>query len=206
MLCHQVIVTEAQICCSGRRGQDISKNANSNDVHCERERSPHRWDCDGGFGNMVDNQAQQSPLPSQREVLLQEGNALQCLIVMQAKVLQDVVQKLLNLLLLPITKAAAMSVQELLRDYINKACALATKVGVLEVPGGNCNGSLPIRGQVRKSRLAPTPIPMCKVFAHLNPSIQDPPQVHYPVRCLVVLLNLSFYLFNIIGSSPAQFV
>ena len=76
MLCHQVIVTEAQICCSGRRGQDISKNANSNDVHCERERSPHRWDCDGGFGNMVDNQAQQSPLPSQREVLLQEGNAL----------------------------------------------------------------------------------------------------------------------------------
>jgi len=42
------------------------------------------------------------------------------------------VQKLLNLLLLPNMKTAAMSVQELLRDYINKACALATKLGVLE--------------------------------------------------------------------------
>ena len=139
----------------------ISKNANSNDVHCERERSPHRWDRDGGFGNMEDNQAQQSPLPSQREVLLQEGNALQCLIVMQAKVLQDVVQKLLNLLLLPNMKMAAMSVQELLRDYIDKACALATKLGVFEAPGGNSDGSLPIRGQVRKSRPAPTLIPRC---------------------------------------------
>ena len=50
---------------------------------------------------------------------------------MQAKALQDVVQKLLNLLLLPNMKTAAMSVQELLRDYIDKACALATKLGVL---------------------------------------------------------------------------
>ena len=108
---------------------------------------------------MEDNQAQQSPLPSQHEVLLQEGNALQCLIVMQAKALQDAVQKLLNLLLLPNMKTAAMSVQKLLRDYIDKACALATKLGVLEAPGGNCNGSLPIRGQVRKSISAPTPIP-----------------------------------------------
>ena len=40
-------------------------------------------------------------------------------------------QKLLNLLLLPNMKTAAMSVQELLRDYIDKACALATKLGVL---------------------------------------------------------------------------
>ena len=126
---------------------------------------------------MEDNQAQQSSLPSQHEVLLQEGNALQCLIVMQAKALQDVVQKLLNLLLLPNMKTAAMSVQKLLRDYIDKACALATKLGVLEAPGGNSDGPLPIRGQVRKSRLAPTPIPMSKVFARLNPSIQAPPQV-----------------------------
>jgi hypothetical protein len=106
-----------------------------------------------------------------------EGNALQRLIVMQAKALQDAVQKLINLMLLPNTKTAAMSVQELVRAYIDKACALATELGVLEAPGGNSDGSLPIRGQVRKSRPAPTPVPVSKVFARLNPSIQAPPQV-----------------------------
>jgi hypothetical protein len=72
-----------------------------------------------------------------------EGNALQRLIVMQAKALQDAVQKLINLMLLPNTKTAAMSVQELVRAYIDKACALATELGVLEAPGGNSDGSLP---------------------------------------------------------------
>jgi len=162
----------------GQRGQDVSTNADSNEVCRDRERSPHRWVRDGRFGSMEDNQAQQSSLPSQHEVLLQEGNALQCLIVMQAKALQDAVQKLLNLLLLPNMKTAAMSVQKLLRDYIDKACALATKLGVLEARGGNSDGPLPICGQVRESRPAPTPIPglvwfgvkkfSCKFFAPLT--------------------------------------
>ena len=54
----------------GQRGQDVSTNADSNEVCRDRERSPHRWVRDGRFGSMEDNQAQQSSLPSQHEVLL----------------------------------------------------------------------------------------------------------------------------------------
>ena len=97
---------------------------------------------------------------------------------MQEKALQDVVQKLLNLLLVLNTKTAAISVQELLRDYIDKAYALGTKmVGLIEAPGGNSDGSLRICGHVTKTRPTPVPISVSKVFALLNPTIQAPPQV-----------------------------
>jgi len=96
---------------------------------------------------------------------------------MQEKALQDVVQKLLNLLLVLNTKTAAISVQEL-RDYIDKAYALGTKmVGLIEDSGGNSDGSLRICGHVTKTRPTPVPISVSKVFALLNPTIQAPPQI-----------------------------
>ncbi|CAO2044273.1 unnamed protein product [Urochloa humidicola] len=155
-----------------RRG--YNKHGASSGVHHERERSPRRRDLGrgsrsngrqrSGADGVVQGVTLPDSLPSQAELGPTEGAELQASFKQHAAVLQAAAQRLLGLMGMDGADKAVAAACWMMNDYINKACTLAAKLGILEPPPACVHGN-------EASSAIPNPprtVPVSKVFSRIR--------------------------------------